>query len=204
MIKKTVYILSLVPYCCELPTIGWPWHDKGAHPSSPKKVECWSQEYEQEQLSVASEGYLTMHKDVCCSVNGKQRAVAGLGLYFGLDHTLNFSEPLKGHPSNSMVEYRLPPLYWSSYWLQGSPKVQCTLNPSSWSTLPAPGWRTGRRKAEWRLIVNQWRKKNFLLWMKLWRVKQSSGWHVWGVMLATTAVRRPTSWPSKEQSTYVL
>ena len=45
-----------------------------------------------------------MYTDGCCFYNGKSRAQAGIGVYWGKDHPDNISDKLPGRPTNNRAE----------------------------------------------------------------------------------------------------
>lgn len=51
-----------------------------------------------------SEGYIHVYTDGSCENNGKKGAVAGLGVFFGLNHPLNSAEPVEGRATNNSGE----------------------------------------------------------------------------------------------------
>lgn len=51
-----------------------------------------------------SEGFVHVYTDGSCENNGKKHAIAGLGVYFGDNHPLNASEPVKGRATNNVGE----------------------------------------------------------------------------------------------------
>lgn len=51
-----------------------------------------------------SKGFVHVYTDGSCIGNGKWTAAAGFGVYFGENHKLNVSEPVKGRPTNSVGE----------------------------------------------------------------------------------------------------
>lgn len=51
-----------------------------------------------------SEGFVHVYTDGSCENNGKKHAIAGLGVYFGDNHPLNSSEPVKGRATNNIGE----------------------------------------------------------------------------------------------------
>lgn len=60
--------------------------------------------YGQYQFHEDSEGYVHVYTDGSCENNGKKQAVAGLGVYFGDNHPLNASEPVRGRATNNIGE----------------------------------------------------------------------------------------------------
>lgn len=49
-------------------------------------------------------GFVHVYTDGSCENNGKHGAAAGFGVYFGDDHPLNESAPVKGRPTNNVGE----------------------------------------------------------------------------------------------------
>ncbi|CAH2241934.1 jg17118 [Pararge aegeria aegeria] len=50
------------------------------------------------------EGYVQVYTDGACSSNGKNGAKAGLGVFWGEGHSLNFSAPVSGRATNNCGE----------------------------------------------------------------------------------------------------
>lgn len=51
-----------------------------------------------------SDGYVRVFTDGSCENNGKEGAIAGLGVFFGINHPLNSSEPVNGRATNNIGE----------------------------------------------------------------------------------------------------
>ncbi|XP_071518690.1 ribonuclease H1 isoform X1 [Panulirus ornatus] len=56
------------------------------------------------KFSTDSDGFLIVYTDGACEFNGRHGARAGVGVYFGPDHPLNVSEPVKGRATNNTAE----------------------------------------------------------------------------------------------------
>ncbi|XP_042232542.1 ribonuclease H1-like isoform X1 [Homarus americanus] len=56
------------------------------------------------KFSTDSDGFLIVYTDGACEFNGRNGAKAGVGVYFGKDHPLNVSEPVKGRATNNTAE----------------------------------------------------------------------------------------------------
>jgi ribonuclease HI len=56
------------------------------------------------QFNEDSDGFVHVYTDGSCENNGKKHAIAGLGVYFGDNHPLNASEPVKGRATNNIGE----------------------------------------------------------------------------------------------------
>lgn len=56
------------------------------------------------QFHEDTEGFVHVYTDGSCENNGKKHAIAGLGVYFGDNHPLNSSEPVKGRATNNVGE----------------------------------------------------------------------------------------------------
>ncbi|KAK4309389.1 hypothetical protein Pmani_018966 [Petrolisthes manimaculis] len=56
------------------------------------------------KFATDSDGYLIVYTDGSCEFNGRNGAKAGVGVYFGRDHPLNVSEPVKGRATNNTAE----------------------------------------------------------------------------------------------------
>ncbi|XP_050715109.1 ribonuclease H1-like isoform X2 [Eriocheir sinensis] len=78
--------------------------DDEARPSSSKKLNVEAKSVDKSKFSMDSDEYLIVYTDGACWMNGKQGAKAGVGVYFGPDHPLNVSEPVKGRATNNMAE----------------------------------------------------------------------------------------------------
>ncbi|XP_032796784.2 ribonuclease H1 isoform X1 [Daphnia magna] len=50
------------------------------------------------------EGFVHCYTDGSCEKNGQVGAKAGVGVWFGVDHALNVSEPVEGPPTNNVAE----------------------------------------------------------------------------------------------------
>lgn len=48
--------------------------------------------------------YVVVYTDGACTNNGKLTAKAGIGVWFGPHHPLNFSKPVDGKPTNNVAE----------------------------------------------------------------------------------------------------
>nr|XP_046230050.1 ribonuclease H1 isoform X2 [Scatophagus argus]XP_046230051.1 ribonuclease H1 isoform X2 [Scatophagus argus] len=76
-------------------------------PSHPKRVK-----QSESSSSESADGFTYMgdavvvYTDGCCSANGRVGARAGIGVYWGHNHPLNVSEPLKGRQTNQRAEIR--------------------------------------------------------------------------------------------------
>lgn len=55
-------------------------------------------------FNVDSQGFVHVYTDGSCENNGKFTAAAGLGVYFGINHILNTSNPVTGRPTNNSGE----------------------------------------------------------------------------------------------------
>lgn len=51
-----------------------------------------------------AKGFVHVYTDGSCESNGKFTAAAGLGVYFGENHSLNASDPVEGKPTNNAGE----------------------------------------------------------------------------------------------------
>ncbi|RXG67085.1 hypothetical protein Avbf_12445 [Armadillidium vulgare] len=70
----------------------------------PKKPKLTEVEREKGKFLVDSDGFLVVYTDGACGFNGKHGAKAGCGVYFGEDHPMNVSEPVKGRATNNTAE----------------------------------------------------------------------------------------------------
>ncbi|KOB71895.1 Ribonuclease H1 [Operophtera brumata] len=68
-------------------------------PPQPKRARKSNNEFEED-----SEGYVQVYTDGACSANGKSGARAGIGVYWGDEHSLNISEPVSGRATNNCGE----------------------------------------------------------------------------------------------------
>ncbi|XP_039981344.1 ribonuclease H1 isoform X2 [Xiphias gladius] len=75
--------------------------------SPPKQVKR-----SESSSSVSTDGFTYMgdavvvYTDGCCTANGKSRARAGIGVYWGHNHPLNVAERLQGRQTNQRAEIR--------------------------------------------------------------------------------------------------
>ena len=56
------------------------------------------------QPELDSEGFLRVWTDGACAFNGGEKAVAGVGVWFGPGHPLNWSEQVRDHATNQRAE----------------------------------------------------------------------------------------------------
>ncbi|XP_068208908.1 ribonuclease H1-like isoform X2 [Palaemon carinicauda] len=56
------------------------------------------------KFSTDSDGFMIVYTDGACQFNGRHGAQAGVGVFFGHDHPLNVSEPVRGKATNNMAE----------------------------------------------------------------------------------------------------
>lgn len=49
-------------------------------------------------------GFVHVYTDGSCEGNGKSKAKAGIGVWFGIDHPLNVGDPVEGPPTNNVAE----------------------------------------------------------------------------------------------------
>lgn len=56
------------------------------------------------QFHEDAEGFVHVYTDGSCENNGKKGAIAGLGVYFGDNHALNASSPVRGRATNNSGE----------------------------------------------------------------------------------------------------
>lgn len=68
-------------------------------PPQPKRPRKNNNEFEED-----SQGYVQVYTDGACSANGSSGARAGIGVYWGYDHSLNISEPVSGRATNNCGE----------------------------------------------------------------------------------------------------
>lgn len=72
--------------------------------SKPKKIKLIEEVRDGNKFSVDDDGFLIVYTDGACGFNGKHGAKAGIGVYFGKDHKLNVSEPVRGRATNNTAE----------------------------------------------------------------------------------------------------
>lgn len=59
---------------------------------------------QQTNYIVDADGYVNVYTDGACSSNGRKNAKAGIGVWFGDNHSLNLSQPVIGRATNNMAE----------------------------------------------------------------------------------------------------
>ncbi|XP_069165967.1 ribonuclease H1 isoform X1 [Procambarus clarkii] len=69
-----------------------------------KKLNTGDSTDDKTKFSTDSEDYLIVYTDGSCEFNGRNGAKAGIGVYFGPNHPLNVSEPVKGRATNNTAE----------------------------------------------------------------------------------------------------
>ncbi|XP_053634770.2 ribonuclease H1 [Cherax quadricarinatus] len=69
-----------------------------------KKLNMGDSAEDKTKFSTDSNGFLIVYTDGACEFNGRNGARAGIGVYFGPDHPLNVSEPVKGKATNNTAE----------------------------------------------------------------------------------------------------
>jgi len=57
-----------------------------------------------DRFPVNSNGFVEVYTDGACENNGKPTAKAGIGVWFGHNHPMNVSEPVKGPNTNNVAE----------------------------------------------------------------------------------------------------
>lgn len=68
-------------------------------PPQPKRAKKSHNEFEKDD-----EGFVQVYTDGACSANGRVGARAGIGIYWGDEHSLNISEPVSGRATNNCGE----------------------------------------------------------------------------------------------------
>ncbi|KAK7070600.1 Ribonuclease H1 [Halocaridina rubra] len=77
-------------------------HDEAGDEETAKKKKITTDE--KTKFSTDGDGFLVVYTDGACEMNGKHGARAGVGVYFGKDHPMNVSEPVRGRATNNMAE----------------------------------------------------------------------------------------------------
>lgn len=60
--------------------------------------------YSGHKFNEDSKGFVHVYTDGSCESNGKYTAAAGLGVFYGVNHKMNVSEPVTGKPTNNAGE----------------------------------------------------------------------------------------------------
>uniref|UniRef100_A0A3B3VZ50 ribonuclease H n=1 Tax=Poecilia latipinna TaxID=48699 RepID=A0A3B3VZ50_9TELE len=87
--------------------------------SNPEGAELQPKRAKPSETSLAgsSDGFTYMgdavvvYTDGCCSANGRDRARAGIGVYWGRNHPLNVAERLQGRQTNQRAEIQVRPAH---------------------------------------------------------------------------------------------
>ncbi|MCL4133494.1 UNVERIFIED_CONTAM: hypothetical protein GTU68_006246 [Idotea baltica] len=117
--------------------------------NSSKKTKLTEDEKDKSKFELDSDGFLIVYTDGSCAFNGKHGAQAGVGVFFGDDHPMNVSEPVKGRATNNTAEIQA-----ASYALEltksaGFDKV--ILNTDSQFMINcATSWMPNWKKNDWK------------------------------------------------------
>nr|XP_053634771.1 ribonuclease H1-like isoform X1 [Cherax quadricarinatus] len=83
-------------------------HDNSIQESDEKTVKKMNtgdcSGYHKTKFSFDSNGFLVVYTDGACNKNGRKGATAGIGVYFGPNHPLNVSKPVRGRATNNTAE----------------------------------------------------------------------------------------------------
>lgn len=70
-----------------------------------KEKEVKQEKMDLQTFTVGDDEYVHVYTDGCCHYNGTPRARAGIGIWFGENHSMNVSAPLDGDiPTNNNAE----------------------------------------------------------------------------------------------------
>ncbi|XP_016519833.1 ribonuclease H1 isoform X1 [Poecilia formosa] len=87
-----------------------PLGKKRPHPEEGAELQPKRAKPSETSLAGSSDGFTYMgdavvvYTDGCCSANGRDRARAGIGVYWGRNHPLNVAERLQGRQTNQRAE----------------------------------------------------------------------------------------------------
>lgn len=71
---------------------------------SKKVIDCSEDKKTSGSYDIDSNGYVNVYTDGACSSNGKKKAKAGIGVWFGDNHPLNVSKAVVGRATNNVAE----------------------------------------------------------------------------------------------------
>ncbi|KAJ6642245.1 Ribonuclease H1 [Pseudolycoriella hygida] len=96
------------------------------------------------------DGYVHVFTDGSCEGNGTNKAVAGLGVYFGEGHALNVAKPVSGRATNNCGEIQASTLAIQLAGDCGVTKL-CINTDSQFLIKSITDWIVGWKKNNWKL-----------------------------------------------------
>ncbi|XP_014902143.1 ribonuclease H1-like isoform X2 [Poecilia latipinna] len=109
--------VSLLPRRGPEPVECIPLGKKRPHPEEGAELQPKRAKPSETSLAGSSDGFTYMgdavvvYTDGCCSANGRDRARAGIGVYWGRNHPLNVAERLQGRQTNQRAEIQVRPAH---------------------------------------------------------------------------------------------
>ena len=129
--KKSAYSIPYIP-------------PKSTHPKS----------YGQYEFQEDEHGFVHVYTDGSCINNGQKNPSAGLGVYFGEDHPLNASQPVKGRPTNNVGEIQASILAIRLASKHGIEKLML-LTDSQFLIHSICVWLPGWKRKGWKLATGE-------------------------------------------------
>lgn len=101
-----------------------------------------------------SKGFVHVYTDGSCEGNGKYTAAAGLGVYYGENHPMNVSDPVRGKPTNNAGEIQAAIRAIQDTQNVGIKKLNIHTD-SQFLINSACKWMSSWKRKDWRLATGK-------------------------------------------------